>query len=99
RDLGITFGSRRLRLRRHGKSTASLHAKTVAVDAVRVFVGSLQLDPRSIRLNTEMGLVIESPSLAAAVIEEFDHVVVYGAYEVVLAADGGGVRCVEATPG
>jgi putative cardiolipin synthase len=30
-----------------------------------VFVGSANLDPRSLKLNTEMGLLIESPSLNA----------------------------------
>ena len=44
-----------------GSSGASLHAKTFAVDRQRVFVGSFNLDPRSARLNTEMGVVLESP--------------------------------------
>lgn len=48
-----------------GSSSASLHAKTFIVDRQRVFVGSLNLDPRSARLNTEMGVVIHSPKLAS----------------------------------
>jgi cardiolipin synthase C len=71
-----------------GSSSASLHAKTFSVDRRRVFVGSLNLDPRSIRLNTEMGLVIESAALAEAVASEFDEAVRLDAYEVILAADG-----------
>jgi putative cardiolipin synthase len=47
-----------------GSGGSSLHAKTFAVDAERVFVGSLNFDPRSANLNTEMGLVIENPDLA-----------------------------------
>lgn len=47
-----------------GSSGSSLHAKTFAVDSQRVFVGSLNFDPRSANLNTELGLVIESPELA-----------------------------------
>jgi putative cardiolipin synthase len=47
-----------------GSSGASLHAKTFAVDGTRVFVGSFNFDPRSAKLNTEMGLVVESPALA-----------------------------------
>ncbi|MDO4906172.1 phospholipase D family protein [Neisseria sp.] len=47
-----------------GSSSTSLHAKTFIVDRQRVFVGSFNLDPRSARLNTEMGVVIESPPLA-----------------------------------
>ena len=48
-----------------GSSAASLHAKMFIFDHKRVFVGSMNLDPRSIRINTEIGLLIESPSLAA----------------------------------
>ena len=50
---------------RAGKpSRSSLHAKSFAFDRQTLFVGSLNLDPRSIALNTEMGLVIEIPELA-----------------------------------
>jgi putative cardiolipin synthase len=49
---------------RFGSSGASLHAKTFAVDRSRIFVGSFNFDPRSARLNTEMGFVIDSPQLA-----------------------------------
>ncbi len=41
-----------------------MHTKLIVVDRHRVFVGSLNLDPRSIYINTEMGLLIESPQLA-----------------------------------
>jgi len=40
-----------------------LHAKILIFDGDTVFVGSANLDPRSLRINTEMGLLIESPSL------------------------------------
>ncbi|MBC7658924.1 MAG: phospholipase D family protein [Chitinophagaceae bacterium] len=45
-------------------SRAGLHSKTFVVDRRYLFVGSMNLDPRSIRLNTESGLLIESPELA-----------------------------------
>ncbi len=45
----------------------ALHVKAVAVDGERLFVGSYNFDPRSARLNTEMGLVVESAEMAAAV--------------------------------
>jgi putative cardiolipin synthase len=48
-----------------GSSGASLHAKTFVFDDQRVFVGSLNLDPRSASLNTEIGAVLEIPGLAA----------------------------------
>jgi putative cardiolipin synthase len=40
-----------------------LHAKILIFDDEAAFVGSANLDPRSLRINTEMGLLIESPSL------------------------------------
>jgi putative cardiolipin synthase len=42
----------------------TLHTKGILIDRKRVFVGSLNLDPRSIDINTEMGLLIDSPELA-----------------------------------
>jgi putative cardiolipin synthase len=42
-----------------------LHAKLILIDRDLTFVGSANLDPRSLRLNTEMGLVIESAELNA----------------------------------
>jgi putative cardiolipin synthase len=41
----------------------TLHTKGILIDGERIFVGSLNLDPRSIDINTEMGLLIESPEL------------------------------------
>jgi len=42
----------------------TLHTKGILIDGERIFVGSLNLDPRSIDINTEMGLLIDSPELA-----------------------------------
>jgi len=41
-----------------------LHVKAVVVDRKRVFVGSMNLDPRSQELNSEMGVVIDSETFA-----------------------------------
>ena len=54
---------------RFGESQASLHAKTLAIDGEQIVVGSMNLDPRSDLLNTEMGVVINTPVLAAKVAE------------------------------
>jgi putative cardiolipin synthase len=67
---------------------AGLHAKTYAVDSVRIFVGPFNFDQRSARLNTEMGLVIDSPALAGMLTDFFDTSVPGLAYEVRLAPDG-----------
>ena len=78
-------------------SSSGLHAKTFAVDRSRVFVGSFNFDQRSARLNTEMGLVIDSPKLAHRLAEFFDTVVPLAAYEVRLAPDGRSLKWVERT--
>jgi len=67
-----------------GSSDASLHAKTFGVDGKRVFVGSFNFDQRSIHLNTEMGMVIDSPALAARLTETLDRTLPTRAYEVKL---------------
>lgn len=54
-----------------GNSGSSLHAKTFSVDKQQVFIGSFNFDPRSAMLNTEMGLVIESATLAEDIHERF----------------------------
>lgn len=48
-------------------SSARLHAKVATVDKRFVVIGSLNMDGRSAVLNTEMGLIIDSPALAADV--------------------------------
>ncbi len=55
-----------------GASRASLHAKMFTLDRSRVFVGSFNFDPRSIYLNCEMGIFLESESLAGEVAKVFD---------------------------
>jgi putative cardiolipin synthase len=47
-----------------GSSASGLHAKTLSVDRARVVIGSFNFDLRSTKLNTEMGVVIDSPALA-----------------------------------
>jgi putative cardiolipin synthase len=48
-----------------GSRGASLHTKAFVVDGAQVFVGSFNLDPRSARLNTEMGAFVRHDGLAA----------------------------------
>jgi putative cardiolipin synthase len=78
-------------------SSSGLHAKTFAVDDRRVFVGSFNFDPRSARLNTEIGVVIDSPRLARDMAEAFDTEVPLAAYEVRLAPDGNGLQWIDRT--
>jgi len=70
------------------KGSAGLHAKTFAVDGARIFVGSFNMDQRSMHLNTEMGVVLDSPALAQALGQTFDRTIPEVAYEVRLDSDG-----------
>jgi putative cardiolipin synthase len=65
-----------------GGSRASLHAKTFCVDGRAAFVGSFNFDPRSVELNTEMGVVVDSPALAATLERAFEGTVTKSAYAV-----------------
>jgi putative cardiolipin synthase len=69
-------------------SGSSLHAKTISIDGSRVFIGSFNFDPRSAKLNTELGFVIDSPELAQAIAKSFDNNVPDTAYEVHLSETG-----------
>ena len=78
-------------------SSSGLHAKTFAVDSRRIFVGSFNFDPRSARLNTEMGLVLSNPVLAQRLTRFFDVEVPMLAYEVRLTPDGNSLEWIERT--
>lgn len=64
-------------------SDSSLHAKTFGMDGDRVFVGSFNFDPRSANLNSEMGFVITSQTLAAKLAYALDNIL-NASYEVTL---------------
>lgn len=86
-----------------GSSGSSLHAKTFAIDGRAVYVGSFNFDPRSFRLNTEMGFVIASARLASRLHGAFDKRIDAIAYRPVL-RDGeivwrDGAAILESEPG
>jgi len=54
----------RMRIGLLGSRRASLHTKAMVVDGRRGFVGSFNLDPRSVQLNTEMGVLFTNATLA-----------------------------------
>lgn len=43
-----------------GRKKLALHAKALIIDYDKVFIGSANLDPRSLRINTEMGFLVVS---------------------------------------
>ena len=67
----------------------SLHSKYILFDDDIVFLGSLNLDPRSLYLNTELGVILTSPSLAEELTREFEQ----------LTSGGNSWRVVEAESG
>ncbi|MFC6313273.1 phospholipase D family protein [Paraburkholderia dipogonis] len=70
------------------QSRASLHAKTYVIDRKILVIGSMNLDPRSANLNTELALVIHSPALAEQVAGIFERATApEESYRVTLADD------------
>jgi putative cardiolipin synthase len=55
-----------------GSSHASLHGKTFVLDRTSVFIGSVNIDSRSLEQNTEVGVLVNSPALAAEVAALFE---------------------------
>jgi phosphatidylserine/phosphatidylglycerophosphate/cardiolipin synthase-like enzyme len=45
------------------------------IDRQRVFVGSMNFDQRSLNINTEIGLIIDSPQIAREIATRFDAIV------------------------
>jgi len=95
-----------------GESESSLHSKAAVFDQEKVFIGSLNFDPRSILWNSEVGILVESPELAREVhrltLEGMSPAVSYevrleergGQRQLVwIAEDGGRLRVIEKEPG
>jgi len=80
--------SRSLRLGRFSTSIGRLHAKSAVVDGEQVFIGSMNFDPRSDQLNTEMGLFIDNAEIASQVLKLVGVIRQQGAYRVTLAKNG-----------
>jgi putative cardiolipin synthase len=71
-----------------GTSLGRLHAKTAVIDRRIVFLGSMNLDPRSLNQNTELGIIAESPQLAKEVIRVIHISKLQSAYRLRFAEDG-----------
>ena len=75
-----------------GESLGRLHAKLVVVDKSVLFIGSMNLDPRSASLNTELGAVVRSPALAKELLRVIDIDRYQSAYRVRLRGTGSGLE-------
>ena len=67
-----------------GPEHLTLHTKLIVIDRRYTFVGSLNLDPRSIEINAEMGLLIDSPELAGRIAEGLEEELPKSSYRVVV---------------
>ena len=70
------------------ETTVTLHSKVSTVDRKRLFVGSFNVDPRSLYLNTEMGMAVESAALAGEMAEGILGTLPEQAYRLTLSSKG-----------
>jgi len=82
------LGQRHARFHPFRSSNASLHAKALVIDQKIVFIGSLNMDERSARINSELGLVISSTEIARQVTSLLDDLSTDGSYKLQLDAAG-----------
>ena len=68
-------------------SLGRLHAKLAVVDNRFLFIGSMNMDGRSARWNTEVGLVIDSPELAGEVASLLKRERLPSSYKLRMASD------------
>jgi cardiolipin synthase C len=89
-EVGAARAQRNRRHNLFGASLGRLHAKLAVIDRRTIFVGSMNLDPRSATINTELGAVIHSPRLAEQMLGVIDVDRLDSAYRLRLGPDG---RC------
>src|SRR6266702_8976868 len=87
-ELSPTRILRNKRLMFPGMSVGRLHAKTAVFDGTKVFIGSMNLDPRSASKNTELGIIAEAPQLAREVIRVIQISKLQSAYRLRFGPDG-----------
>jgi len=70
-----------------GLSHGRLHAKVAVLDDAMVYIGSMNLDPRSESTNTELGIVAQCPELAGDVVRVIDAARLHSSYRLRFAPD------------
>jgi putative cardiolipin synthase len=94
-EVSATRTTQSVRLGLLGSRTGRLHSKLAVFDGEALFIGSMNLDPRSDAHNTEIGVFVDSRALAAEVLRIIDTLKQQGSYHVRLAADGRGIEWVD----
>jgi putative cardiolipin synthase len=87
-ELSPTRIHKATRLMFPGMSLGRLHAKTAVIDRSTVFIGSMNLDPRSASKNTELGIIAEAPQLAKEVSRVIHISKLQSAYRLRFGPDG-----------
>jgi phosphatidylserine/phosphatidylglycerophosphate/cardiolipin synthase-like enzyme len=78
------LGVSRIRFHPFRSAAASLHAKAIVIDEKTVFIGSMNMDYRSARTNSELGIVLRSADIAHQVIGLLDDISADGSYKLEL---------------
>ena len=66
----------------------TLHSKVAVVDQQKLFVGSFNLDPRSLYINTEMGIAVSSRNLSRTMASSITETLPRHAYRLALGSKG-----------
>jgi len=88
REMRPKLGQKHTRFHPFRSSNASLHAKALVIDQKIVFIGSLNMDERSAKINSELGLVISSAEIAHEVTSLLDDISTDGSYKLELDPHG-----------
>lgn len=92
----IPVGQKRSRQRLVGSSQpprAGLHSKAYVIDGRTAIIGSFNLDPRSVKLNTEMAIIIHSVELSKQLKKMFERAIAPDvSYRVMLDQSGKDLR-------
>jgi putative cardiolipin synthase len=87
REMRPKLGQRHARFHPFRSSNASLHAKALVIDQKIVFIGSLNMDQRSAKTNSELGLVISSVEISREVTGLLDDLSSDSSYKLQLDAN------------
>jgi len=78
-----------------GLSKSSLHAKTMVLDKKAMFVGSMNLDQRSLNINNEIGILFFNPEIAGEKAQFFNENIEQVAFQLALSTDSAGSESIQ----
>ena len=94
-ELSSSGVKRNRRLFHFASGLGRLHAKLLVIDRQVLFIGSMNFDPRSATINTELGAIVDSKPLAREMTRVIDLDRLQSAYRVRLAASGKGLEWIQ----